>query len=96
MTIQILYLTLFAILCAIQFASSALAQTDASSAPQVIATQPVNGATDVAPEVKEVVVTFDQNMDRGGFPLWVAGRRSQKFVARHPGALLASACCRSS
>src|SRR5512134_3733903 len=40
------------------------AQTDA---PQVVATQPRNGDLDVATSVKEIVVTFDQEMDRSGY-----------------------------
>jgi hypothetical protein len=33
--------------------------------PQVTATRPANGATDVSPELKEIVVTFDQPMSAG-------------------------------
>ncbi|MBI5821582.1 MAG: hypothetical protein HZA88_21645 [Verrucomicrobia bacterium] len=47
--------------CAVAAAAAA-----GSSAPQVTATQPVNGTTDVSADLKEIVVSFDQDMDRGG------------------------------
>ncbi|MFZ2641028.1 MAG: S41 family peptidase [Verrucomicrobiia bacterium] len=47
--------------CAVTAAAAA-----GSSAPQVTATQPVNDATDVSADLKDIVVSFDQDMDRGG------------------------------
>lgn len=47
----------------IALTANALAQ----DAPRVTSTQPADGAMDIAPGAAEIVVTFDQDMDRAGF-----------------------------
>ena len=49
-----------------------------STAPQVTATQPANGATEVSPNLTEIVVTFDQDMDRGGMSFTGGGPQFPK------------------
>ena len=44
---------------------------ESARAPNIVATSPVVGATDVDPGLKEITVTFDQDM-RGGFS-WTGG-----------------------
>jgi hypothetical protein len=44
-----------------------MAEPAVPAAPEVKVTQPENDAADVSCDVKEIVVTFDQDMDHGGF-----------------------------
>ncbi|MFA6564962.1 MAG: S41 family peptidase [Verrucomicrobiia bacterium] len=57
-------IVLAAALC-VSSSLGAAADAAADAAPQVTTTQPDNGAVDVSPDVKEIVVNFDQDMDRG-------------------------------
>jgi hypothetical protein len=54
------------LLCAASAVGTASAQ-DRATAPRVTATQPENGATNVTLDLKEVTVTFDQDMNPRGF-----------------------------
>jgi len=48
------------------------AATSSAAPPQVVESIPANGARDVDPAVREIRVTFDQDMNRGGYS-WVGG-----------------------
>jgi hypothetical protein len=37
----------------------------AQGAPQIVSTSPTRGASDVDPAIKEITVTFDQDMEEG-------------------------------
>ena len=43
----------------------------AQGAPQIVSTSPARGASDVAPALKEITVTFDQDMEEG--MSWTSG-----------------------
>ncbi|MCX5771127.1 MAG: Ig-like domain-containing protein [Candidatus Hydrogenedentes bacterium] len=48
------------------------AAAQSSSVPEVVSTSPAVGATDVDPALTEIKVTFDQDMNMGGFS-WTGG-----------------------
>lgn len=50
---------------------SAIAHSAMAEPPTVIRSEPANGATDVNPNLSEILVEFDQDMNRGGMS-WVA------------------------
>jgi beta-lactamase regulating signal transducer with metallopeptidase domain len=64
-------------------------------APNIVATSPAIGATDIDPGLKEIIVTFDQDM-RGGFPGRVAGQTTPRYrkAKSHSGGTSAPASCR--
>lgn len=51
----------------------------AANAPQVTATQPADGATDVSPDLQEIVVSFDQDMNRTGMSFTGGGPEFPKL-----------------
>ena len=57
--------------------------SQAGRAPKVVSTSPADGATDVDPGLKEIRVTFDQDMDNGGMS-WTGG--PPMFPPSPPGA----------
>lgn len=52
------------------------------AAPKVIATQPRNGDQRVAPELREIVITFDQDMDAGGYSFTGGGVTFPKVTGK--------------
>ena len=64
-------------------------------APNIVSTMPAVGATDIDPGLKEIIVTFDQDM-RGGFPGRVAGQTTPRYrkAKSHSGGTSAPASCR--
>lgn len=75
-------ITSAALLCGSGLISAiAVAHAAGSAAPQVTATQPANGVTDVSPDAKEIVVSFDRDMDRGGMSFTGGGPEFPKLGA---------------
>lgn len=52
-----------------------LMKGDAESRPKVVSLTPANGATDVDPGLKQIVVRFDRKMNKQGFSLTYTERR---------------------
>lgn len=53
-----------------------------AAAPQVVSTQPRNGDREVAPDLKEIVISFDQDMDTRGFSFMGGGPTFPKVTGK--------------
>jgi len=58
-------------ICLLPMGRRAVQSADAAE-PQIAKTTPASGATDVDPGLKEIAVTFDRDMDKGGMS-WTGG-----------------------
>lgn len=63
------------------FAVGCVVTAAAGAPPKVVQTVPADGAQDVAPGLRELRVTFDQNMARDGYSI-CTGPSSPKFVGK--------------
>ena len=66
----------------------------AQGAPQIVSTSPARGASDVDPALKEITVTFDQDMEEG--MSWTGGGPEFPQIPEgqgHIGATSARASC---